>query len=467
MNDECRVEPYLAGDLDCVMSFDLIIRNGQVVTGDNVTITSVGITDGRIVEIGDVVGSAKEEMDATGLHVFPGLIDPHVHFNEPGRTEWEGIATGSSALAAGGGTCFFDMPLNSSPPTLDGPSFDLKRAAAEASSRTDFALWGGLTPGNLDKLGELAARGVIGFKAFMSNSGIADFSAVDEASLRAGMKIAAGLGLIVAVHAESEAMTARLTAEFRSRNRLGTWADYAATRPIEAEVEAIENAIAIARETGCRLHIVHVSSSAGAHAVKAAQQQGVDVTCETCPHYLAMTIYDLEGLGARAKCAPPLRPPVEAGKLWQDLSDGLFSFVGSDHSPAPESMKQGEDPFAIWGGIAGVQSTLPILLSRGLPLPLVSQLIAAGAANRFGIPNKGRIAAGYDADLTLVDLEESFELTAEMLLDRHKLSPYVGRTFSGVIKRTIVRGNTVAVDGQVVGDFRGRLIRGTGGRSHA
>jgi allantoinase len=444
------------------MPFDLIIRNGHVVTSDGVTVNSIAISDGKIVEIGDIAGAAKEEIDATDLHVFPGVIDPHVHFNEPGRTEWEGIATGSSALTAGGGTCFFDMPLNSSPPTLDGPSFDLKRAAAEASSRTDFALWGGLTPNNLGQLEELAERGVIGFKAFMSNSGIDDFQAVDDLTLGEGMAIAAKLGLIVAVHAESEAMTSALTSRFRSKNMLGTWADYVAARPIEAEVEAINHAIALARQTGCRLHVVHVSSSAGAHAVHTARQQGVDVTCETCPHYLAMTIHDLEGLGARAKCAPPLRPPEEAARLWDDLADGLFTLVASDHSPAPESMKRGEDPFAIWGGIAGVQSTLPILLSRSVPLPLVASLLAAGAADRFRIVGKGKIAVGCDADLAVVDLEDSFQLTTEMLLDRHKLSPYVGRFFSGAVKRTIVRGHTVFLDGKTVGDFRGRLIKGAG-----
>jgi allantoinase len=442
------------------MAFDLIIRNGNVVTADGVTENSIAVTDGKIVEIGDIIGGAKEEIDATGLHIFPGVIDPHVHFNEPGRTEWEGIATGSSALAAGGGSCFFDMPLNSSPPTLDGPSFDLKRAAAEASSRIDFALWGGLTPDNLEKMEELADRGVIGFKAFMCNSGIDDFQAVDDATLRDGMKFAAERGLIVAVHAESEAITSELTARFRTKNVPGTWADYVATRPIEAEVEAINHAIALARETGCRLHVVHVSSSAGAHAVQVARRQGVDVTCETCPHYLSMTNHDLDGLGARAKCAPPLRPPEEVAKLWEDLADGLFSLIASDHSPAPESMKQGEDPFAIWGGIAGVQSTLPILLSRNLPLPMVARLTSAGAADRFGIAGKGRIAVGYDADFAIVDVEDSFQLTTEMLLDRHKLSPYVGRSFSGVVKQTVVRGRTVFLDGKTVGNFRGRLVKG-------
>jgi allantoinase len=445
------------------MDFDLLVRNGNIVTTDGVVVASLAITDGKIVEIGNLTGPARAEIDATGLHIFPGMIDPHVHFNEPGRTEWEGITTGSAALAAGGGSCFFDMPLNSSPPTLDGPSFDLKRAAAEASSRTDFALWGGLTPTNLDKLDELAERGVIGFKAFMSNSGISDFERADEATLQKGMKIAASHGLIVAVHAESEEITSILTAEIRTKHNPATWADYLASRPIEAELAAIEQAISIAADTGCRLHIVHVSSSAGVHTVEKAKQSGLaDVTCETCPHYLAMTNFDLEGLGARAKCAPPLRSPAEVAKLWQDLGDGLIDFVGSDHSPAPASMKTGDDPFSIWGGISGVQSTLSILLSRGIELPLIAKLTSAAVADRFGIADKGRIAAGYDADLVMVDLDDSFELTAEMLLDRHKLSPYVGRTFMGVLKRTIVRGHTVHLEGREVGSFRGRLIRGRG-----
>jgi allantoinase len=446
------------------MKFDLLIRNGHVVGKDSVTVASIGIIDGKIIEIGDVSGDAKEEIDATDLHVFPGVIDPHVHFNEPGRTDWEGIATGSAALAAGGGTCFFDMPLNSSPPTLDGPSFDLKRAAGEASSRTDFALWGGLTPNNIDKLGELASRGVIGFKAFMSNSGIADFERADDETLRGGMKIAAKLGLLVAVHAESEEITSSLTEEIQSKGPPFTWADYVATRPIAAELEAIQRAIAIAAETGCKLHIVHVSSAEGAELVRQAASGGVaDVTCETCPHYLAMTIHDLEGLGAAAKCAPPLRSPGDVSDLWQALADGKFSFVGSDHSPAPASMKTGDNPFAIWGGIAGVQSTLSILLSRGhrLSLPRIAGLLSTGVVDRFGISRKGKIATGFDADLALVDVEGHYELTREMLLDRHKLSPYVGRSFQGIVCRTLVRGQTVFQDGQVVGDFRGRLIKGS------
>jgi allantoinase len=446
------------------MPSDLIIRGGKLVTPDGVVDADAAIADGRIADIGHNLGAARETIDASGLHVFPGLIDPHVHFNEPGRTEWEGFATGSAALAAGGGTCFFDMPLNSSPPTLDGPSFDLKRAAAEKNSLTDFALWGGLTPDNLDKLEELADRGVIGFKAFMCDSGIEDFGRADDLTLYRGMRVAARLGLPVAVHAESEEITTRLAAETRARGGRG-WRDYLATRPIVAEVEATQRAITLAAEAGCRLHVVHVSNSRSSELVRLGRgHSGADVTCETCPHYLTLTDHDLERLGAAAKCAPPLRTAADVDELWQDLADGKFEFIASDHSPAPVSMKTGDDALGIWGGIAGIQSTLPILLSRGprVPLTQVAALTSAHAAGRFGLPRKGAIAVGHDADLALVNVTACYELTREMLLDRHKQSPYVGRTFHGLVRRTIVGGHTIFQDGRITaGDFRGRLITPT------
>jgi allantoinase len=444
------------------MPWDVLIRGGEVVTPDGVRRLDVAVEGGTIVELApQLTGAARETIDASRLHVFPGLIDPHVHFNEPGRTDWEGFDTGSAALAAGGGTCFFDMPLNASPPTLDGESFDLKLAAAEASSRTDFALWGGLTPDNLDKMEELADRGVIGFKAFMSSSGIDDFARADDLTLYRGMKIAAKLGLPVAVHAESEEITARLSSEIRAGGGRG-WRDYLASRPIVAEVEATQRAITLAAETGCRLHIVHVSNSRSSELVRlAASHSGANVTCETCPHYLTLTDHDLDRLGAPAKSAPPLRTAGDVEELWQDLADGKFAFIASDHSPAPASLKAGDDAFTIWGGIAGIQSTLAILLSRGprLPLPQVAALTAGHVARRFYLPRKGAIAVGNDADFAIVDVNACYELTRDMLLDRHRLSPYVGRTFHGVVRRTIVRGSTVFREGKSVGEPRGRLIK--------
>ncbi|HEX3358790.1 MAG TPA: allantoinase AllB [Tepidisphaeraceae bacterium] len=440
---------------------DLIIRNGSIVRATGVSTESIGVSDGKIVEIAaEISGDAKENIDAAGLHVFPGLIDSHVHFNEPGRTEWEGFATGSSALAAGGGTCFFDMPLNSSPPVLDGESFDLKRVAAEKSSITDFALWGGLTPTNLDRMEELAERGVIGFKAFMSGSGIDDFERADDLTLYRGMKKAKQLGLPVAVHAESDAMTAMLSAEFIQAGKKSI-ADYLASRPIVAEVEATQRAIILAEETGCKLHIVHVSNSRCVELVRrSVASDESDTTCETCPHYLILNQFDVHRLGAPAKCAPPLRSPGENDEMWQDLAAGKFAFVASDHSPAPPTMKTGDDFFAIWGGIAGVQSTLSILLSRGpsLPLQQVAALTATNVAKRYAIPRKGSIELGFDADFALVNVAACYELRREHLLDRHKLSPYVGRTFHGLVRSTISRGRTVFKDGKITAPPMGRLV---------
>src|SRR4051812_23947851 len=295
--------------VDVTMPWDLLIRGGDVVTPAGVRRADVAVEGGTIVEVGPgLAGAAREAVDAAGLHVFPGLIDAHVHFNEPGRTDWEGFDTGSAALAAGGGTCFFDMPLNSSPPTLDGPSFNLKRAAAEANSRTDFGLWGGLTPGNLDRMEELAERGVVGFKAFMSNSGMDDFPRADDLTLLRGMEIAARLGLPVAVHAENEELTSRLTDEARVAGRKGI-RDYLRSRPAIAEVDAIRRAIGFARETSCSLHIVHVSTAAGVREVIDARYHldghgQAEITAETCPHYLLLNEEDVQQIGSRAKCAP-------------------------------------------------------------------------------------------------------------------------------------------------------------------
>ena len=429
--------------------------------GSEVELASVAVSDGKIVEIApEIAGGAAEVIDAAGLHIFPGLIDSHVHFNEPGRSDWEGFSTGSSALAAGGGTCFFDMPLNSSPPVLDGESFDLKRAAAEKSSVTDFALWGGLTPGSLDAMEDLAERGVVGFKAFMCNSGIDDFARADDLTLYRGMTKAKQLGLPVAVHAESEEITSKLTAEIRSRGGKSI-ADYLASRPIVAEVEATQRAIILAEETGCKLHIVHVSNSRSIELVRRSVASGEsDTTCETCPHYLILNDHDLHRLGAPAKCAPSLRSTGENDEMWQDLAAGKIAFVASDHSPAPETMKTGDDFFAIWGGIAGVQSTLPILLSRGpgLPLPHIAALTSTNVAKRYAIQNKGEIRVGFDADLALVDVKACYELRKEHLHDRHKLSPYVGRLFHGLVRRTILRGTSVYLDGRVISKPIGRLI---------
>lgn len=443
--------------------YDAIVRGGTTVSGDAASPADIAIADETIVVIApEIEGTAREEIDARGLHVLPGVVDIHVHFNEPGRTGWEGWATGSAACAVGGTTTVAEMPLNAHPPTLDGPAFDAKHTAAATRSFVDFALWGGLTPLNLDRMEELAARGVIGFKAFMSNSGIADFPAADDATLLAGMRQAANLGLPVAVHAENDAITAALAAQAVAEGRTGAL-DYLASRPAIAETEAVNRAIHFAAETGCALHVVHVSTGRGVALIAAARRRGVDVTAETCPHYLLFTEDDLERLGAVAKCAPPLRPRSDVDALWQALGGGDIEVVASDHSPAPADMKTGDDFFAIWGGISGCQSLLGALLSaghveRGLPLATIAAVLAERPAQRLRLAGKGCIAVEGAADLVLVDLGERFTLLPEHLRYRHRHSPFVGLTLTGNVRRTILRGQTVAVDGETAGAPRGRLV---------
>ncbi len=442
-------------------TFDFIIRGGLLVTGQGVQRADICIAGARIEAVApEIPGAARETINAAGLHVFPGVIDAHVHFNEPGRTAWEGIETGSKSVAAGGGTLFFDMPLNAHPPTLDAESFQLKRAAAEKASFTDFALWGGLTPSNLDRLEELARCGVIGFKAFMCNSGIDDFSFVDERSLREGMKRAAALNLPVAVHAESESMTAQLTREAIARDGSGA-RDYLESRPIAAELEAIGRAIDLGGETGCRLHVVHVSCAAGVRLISKARERGLAVTCETCPHYLTLTAEDVEHLGGLAKCAPPLRSEREREGLWEELLAGRIQTVGSDHSPCRPEMKQASDFFKNWGGISGAQHLLPLTLSRG-NLSLMSQLLSTNAAHLFRLPQKGQIAPGFDADLTLVKLGGDFEIKTGDLFYRHPQSPYVGRRVQARIEQTWLRGQNIFNKGTIVGNPSGRLVRPVG-----
>jgi allantoinase len=442
------------------MSFDVLIRGATVVGAGEV---DVAIADGVIAELGPgLTGTATEEIGARGLHLFPGVIDAHVHMNEPGRADWEGFETGTQALAAGGTTAAIDMPLNAHPPTVTAAAFDEKRRCVERSAHVDMALWGGLVPGGVDALDELADRGVAGVKAFMCSSGIDDFHGVDDLTLYEGMCRAASLGLPVAVHAESEVITAGLAQRARAAGHTAM-RDFIASRPAVAELQAIVRAIACAQESGCSLHVVHVSTSRGVAAIAAARARGVDVTCETCPHYLVLTEEDAETLGAVAKCAPPLRSRSDSEALWTALADGTLPMVASDHSPAPWEMKSGDDAFTAWGGISGCQTMLALLLTeghhtRGLTLDLVARVTAGYVARRFRLPAKGRLEPGADADLVLVDLTASETLSAEQLRYRHRHSPFVGRQLSARVERTLLRGRTVFADGQIVGPPAGRLL---------
>jgi allantoinase len=445
-------------------ALDLVVRGGRVVLPAGCERLDVGIADGRIAVLADEVEErGAEERDATGLHVFPGVIDAHVHLNEPGRADGEGWETGTHALAAGGVTTALEMPLNAHPPTTTAAAFDEKLECARAAAVVDFGLWGGLVLGGAGRLAELWERGVVGFKAFMSASGIDDFPRADDHTLYAGMCEAARLGALVAVHAENEEITAGLAAEARAAGRTGV-RDYLASRPAIAEIEAIARALMLAEEAGCALHVVHVSTGRGVALVAEARARGLDATCETCPHYLVLDEDDAERLGAVAKCAPPLRPAREREALWSALEDGSLEGVASDHSPSPPELKQDDDFFGVWGGIAGAQSTLPLMLdgghhARGIPLERIAELLAGAVARRFALEGKGSLEVGADADLALVDLGAEFLLSPDDLLSRHRLSPYAGRVMRGQVVETRVRGALAYRDGRVAGEPLGRLVR--------
>jgi allantoinase len=413
----------------------MIIRGGIVVTSRGVEKADIAIAGEQITAVGRNLVDDGEELDASGLHVFPGGIDSHVHFNEPGRTDWEDIAHGSAALAAGGYTSFIDMPLNSLPVTTDVAAFDAKAEAMKRSSQVDFGLWGGLVPGNLDQLEPLARRGVMGFKAFMCPSGMDEFRASDHNTLREGMKRIAALDSILLVHAEDPA---------RLLEPSGTGAlDFIRSRPPEAEWSAITQAIELADATGCRLHVVHVSTARGMDLIREAQQKGLDVSGETCPHYLLYTEDDLQRLGGVAKCAPPFRTAADREALW------AAPMVVSDHSPSTLDLKRGDDFLKVWGGISGCQSTRQLLLAENrLDLAQLAAVTATNIARRFGLDGKGDIATAYDADLWLVDLSHEGVVRNEDLLYRNAFSAHEGQPIRGRTARTMVRGETVFADGQ-------------------
>jgi allantoinase len=450
---------------------DLVIRGGEAVLPTGRAGADIAVTDGVITAIGSEVRNAAEVIDAHGLVVLPGVVDAHVHFNEPGRAEWEGWDAGTRGAAAGGVTTVLEMPLNAHPPTITARDFDAKQAVASRKALVDFGLWGGLVDDNLAELAGLAARGVVGFKAFMSESGVDDFRRVPDGVLAAGLKAAARLGIVVGVHAESHEMVERLGAEIRSQRQIDRLA-WCRARPPAAEVEAIRRLVSCVRGAGpggdVRAHVVHVSSAEGLAEVQAARERGLSVTAETCPHYLAFTEADFERVGPALKCAPPVRDAASRERLWAALLAGRVDLIGSDHSPCPAADKQkGEhDVWQAWGGVAGIQATLPVLLTegmhaRGLSLERIADLTATAPARLFGLyPRKGAIVVNAAADFALVDPLRTWTLGPEQLHTKSGISPYLGRTFRGAVVRTIVRGRTVFADGEVVGKPGwGKLVR--------
>lgn len=413
---------------------------------------SIGIQQGRIVAI-DPEGaiSGHHMIDAQGESVTAGLIDPHVHFNEPGREDWEGFDHGSRACLAGGITCFFDMPLNSSPVVTTREAFHAKRERGEKTSWTDFGLWAGLIPGNTRELAPLQAAGVIGIKAFMCDSGLPAFPACDTQTLRAGMSVLADLRLRLALHAEHP-------------NRLGapglTATEFLLSRPPEAEYEAVRVAIGLATETECPIHIVHVSCPATIEIIARAQKEGIDVTCETCPHYLLLHDQKLDALGTVAKCAPPLRPLAMQGGLVAHLQAGRIDFLASDHSPCPAKLKRPLDFASAWGGISSVQHGFPLMqAARILPQQELVERMSLHPARVFNLPSKGRLAVGCDADLVIWDMDAVSKIHESQLLYRNPHTPYSGFRIRSQPRTVFLRGQCVYDDGNVKGAPAGRFVR--------
>lgn len=450
------------------MAADLYLKNGRFVTETGEFYGGIIVQGGKISQLvsGDTAVAAAQVIDLNGKTVLPGLVDDHVHFNEPGREHWEGYTTGTMAAAAGGITTVMEMPLNATPPTINLQNLQDKQKAVTRKAVVDYALWGGLVDDNVSDLADLHAAGVIGFKGFMSSSGV-DFARIDDDVLYAGLREAAKLGNLVAVHAENEYVTALLGQELRAAGRTDrpAWTE---SRPPAAELEALKRAIYWAGVTNGRLHVVHVTLAEGMRAAQAAKKAGIHVTVETCPHYLYFDDVDFARLGPAAKCAPPLRSREEVEALWACVLSGLVDTIASDHSPCPWADKEPglDNIWQAWGGISGVQTLLPVLLTegvhkRGLSLPQLVRLTSANPARIFGLyPRKGSFLPGADADLVVVDLDAEWELSVDDLFYKHKHSAYVGSLFKGKVEQTLVRGKVVYENGRIAVDpGYGQLLR--------
>ena len=453
------------------MKYDLLIKNGRVILDEGEQEVEVAVKYGKIAAIGHDLGDAEKVIDAKGQVVAPGMVDAHVHITEPGggyRDEWEGYETGLKGAAKGGVTTIVEMPLNQVPATTDRASIQEKFDAGKGKLSADVASYGGLVPYNLDGgIQELNEEGVVAYKAFLATCGDrsidGDFENVDDYSLYEGMKQIAKTGKILSVHAENADITDRL-GEIAYKNGEKSLAAYVDSRPVFTEVEPIRKLILFAKETGCRLHIVHVACEEGVDEVIKAQQEGVDVTCETCTHYLYFYKEELDDIGPVVKCSPPIREESRLPGMWERVINGDINFVTSDHSPSTPDLKDTDNAFEAWGGIAGIQNNVDILFDEGvqkrdLSLKRFAEIIATEPAKRFGLDNKGSITVGKDADFVFIKPESSYTLQAEDLEYRNKLSPYVGRTINAQVAKTILRGEeTYSLEDGVSNDFRGEFI---------
>ena len=440
-------------------------RARRVVTPEGIRPAAI-LTEGA--QIKAVVSPGQVPADGYKIHDFgeaailPGLVDSHVHINDPGRAEWEGFETATRAAAAGGYTMLVDMPLNCLPATTTVAALQAKRAAAQCRCRVDWAAWGGVVHDNGSEIEALAAAGVRGFKCFLVKPGIDSFTMVTEQQLRAALPHVARTGLPLLVHAELPGPIDRATDTLASAD-WSRYSTYLQSRPDEAELTAIRLMLSLCREYGFRLHIVHLSTSQALQELRAARSEGLAVSVETCPHYLHLCAETIPNGATLSKCAPPIRSRDNCEGLWQGLREGTIDLVVTDHSPCPPAMKRlPEGNFqTAWGGIASLSIALPLMWTevskRGFTLLDLTRWMAAAPARFAGCgKRKGRIAAGYDADFVVFDTDREFIVTEDRLHYRHPVSPYLGETFRGVVKATYLRGNPVFVDGEFSGEPCGR-----------
>jgi allantoinase len=452
---------------------DLVIRGRRVVTAQGVRPAAVHVAGGvidRVAGYDDAAGNPVVEVgDAV---VLPGLVDTHVHVNDPGRADWEGFEHATQAAAAGGVTTVVDMPLNSLPPTTTVAGLEAKLAAAAGRCHVDTAFWGGIVPGNLGELPDLVAAGVLGCKAFLVDSGVEEFPRVGLAELEAAMGALRTAAAVTLVHAEApgptEAAAAAVERSGADRRRYRTWLD---SRPDRAETEAVAAVAELAGRTGARAHVVHLSSAEALEPLRAARRAGARVSAETCPHYLSLAAEDIPDGATEHKCAPPVRGAANRERLWAALAEGTIATVASDHSPCPPDRKRLEDGdfLAAWGGIASLQLALPVVWTaaraRGHTLVDLARWMSAAPARLAGLDGrKGAIAAGRDADLVVFDPDATFRVDPASLHHRHPVTPYAGRMLHGVVLETWLRGRKVQDRGRFAAPAGTTLLRETSAR---